>query len=92
MLKGLKGIYNAAVQHGEDIWYGINFPSDSPEEKAIHTVVMYTFGIAALAGITTGSPILTMAGGVMVMHTSTRLAEMGGQIRLGLEASKFDPV
>lgn len=88
MLKGLKNVYNAAVQHGEDIWYGINFPFWSPEEKAIHLLTFYIFSGAAIAGVAARSPTMVAAGACMMHVTSSALAEMGRRIRSGPEEPK----
>ncbi|MGZ9107213.1 MAG: hypothetical protein ACXW4B_00125 [Micavibrio sp.] len=81
----LKSIFNAAVQYGEDAWYGFHLPAVKPVDKVIDTGIFYTCAATAGAGLLVASPGLVIVGGYLGFAAINKFADQGRAIRKRLE-------
>jgi hypothetical protein len=81
----LKSVFNAAVQYGEDAWYGFHLPGLKPADNAIDTGILYACAATAGAGLLFASPGLALVGGYLGIAAVNKFSEKGRAIRERLE-------
>ena len=81
----LKSIFNAAVQYGEDAWYGFHLPGEKPADNAIDTGIFYLCAGTTVAGLLFASPGLALVGGYLGIAAINKFSDKGRVIRERLE-------